>query len=35
MYLKILATALSTPVAFAELTSDAGLSFTPEKISTK
>lgn len=35
MYLKILATALSAPVAFAALASDTGLSFTPEKISTE
>lgn len=35
MYLKILATALSAPVAFAALASNTGLSFTPEKISTE
>ncbi|EFA4225792.1 omptin family outer membrane protease [Escherichia coli] len=35
MYLKILATALSAPVAFAALASDTRFSFTPEKISTE
>lgn len=35
MYLKILATALSAPVAFAALAADTGFSFTPEKISTE